>query len=64
MNKINNNIPKEVVIGNLYTTSWVNNPKIKWKLIGVSNQGQATLETIKTKKQCTTHVHNLRLITT
>lgn len=50
--------PKEVKIGEQYTTSWSNNPFLKWTLIDITNN----IAYLKDKKgnEINTHVNNLR----
>jgi hypothetical protein len=54
------NIPKEIKVGKMYTTSWANNKFLKWKLIDVTNN-KAYLKSAS-GNEIKTHVNNLRTI--
>ena len=54
----NSNIPKQIKVGKVYTTSWANNKFQKWTLIDVTNN-QAYLKSAS-GSQISTHVNNLR----
>lgn len=51
--------PTIIKPGMYYTTSWANNPFLKWLLIDVTNN-QAYLKD-KSGKEFSTHVNNLRI---
>ena len=53
-------IPKQVVIGQKYHTSWQYNTKMCWILRGVNNEGIALMEAPRAKTQFITDVHTLR----
>ncbi len=55
-------IPTQLVVGTKYHCSWATSKGMVWILKGISNAGQAILETPKSKKIIYTHINNLRHI--
>lgn len=55
-------VPTELTVGTKYHCTWASHPGMVWVLKGISQNNQAILETPRTKKIITTHVHNLRHI--
>lgn len=55
-------VPTELTVGTKYHCTWASSKGMVWVLKGISQNNQAILETPRTKKTITTHVHNLRHI--
>lgn len=55
-------MPIELTVGTKYHCTWAASKGMVWVLKGISQNNQAILETPRTKKTITTHVHNLRHI--
>lgn len=55
-------VPIELTVGTKYHCTWASKPGMVWVLKGISQNNQAILETPRSKKTITTHVHNLRHI--
>lgn len=53
-------VPRVLKIGQIYTTSWANNPGCRWRLISMDNRGNCVLETLKTKRIVNTQTNQLR----
>jgi hypothetical protein len=55
-------VPIELTVGTKYHCTWAFSKGMVWVLKGISQNNQAILETPRSKKTITTHVHNLRHI--